>query len=187
MTAYTKKGFTLIELLIVMAILGVLAVVVLVAINPVQQLARTRDSGRKSTITQLGHALEAYYTSHNGEYLDTTNCPALATGWITCLQVAGEFSSVPSAITNSVGTNGSCVDAGAPGGGKQNLICYVEDGTSSYATIYTILESASEESKCAAGEAPHFIWSTRDGRGGTVCITDTFAATTGSYLADYLE
>lgn len=37
-------GFTLIELLIVMAILGVLAVVVLVAINPVQQLARTRDA-----------------------------------------------------------------------------------------------------------------------------------------------
>jgi prepilin-type N-terminal cleavage/methylation domain-containing protein len=39
-------GFTLIELLIVIAILGVLAVVVLVAINPIEQLARTRDGGR---------------------------------------------------------------------------------------------------------------------------------------------
>ena len=48
----SRRGFTLIELLIVMAILGVLAVVVLVAINPIQQLARTRDTGRKSGVTQ---------------------------------------------------------------------------------------------------------------------------------------
>ena len=54
------KGFTLIELLIVIAILGVLAVVVLVAINPVQQLARTRDAGRKSSVAQIGHAVAAY-------------------------------------------------------------------------------------------------------------------------------
>ncbi len=70
MTNITRKGFTLIELLIVMAILGVLAVVVLVAINPVQQLARTRDAGRKSGVTQMGHALEAFYTSQGAEYPD---------------------------------------------------------------------------------------------------------------------
>ena len=48
MTAYLKKGFTLIELLIVIAILGVLAVVILVAINPQEQLARGRGGGRTS-------------------------------------------------------------------------------------------------------------------------------------------
>ena len=68
MTARIKRGFTLIELLIVMAILGVLAVVVLLAINPAEQLARTRDTGRVSAVTQMGHAVQAYDTSHNAVY-----------------------------------------------------------------------------------------------------------------------
>src|SRR3990172_2573562 len=96
-----KRGFTLIELLIVIAILGVLAVVVLVAINPVQQLARTRDAGRKSSITQMGHAMEAYATTHNGRYTPET------TAWADALVTAGELSVVPSPITYSVGTTGT--------------------------------------------------------------------------------
>src|SRR6266404_5357748 len=39
-----KKGFTLIELLVVIAVLGVLATVVIAAINPFQQLMKGRDS-----------------------------------------------------------------------------------------------------------------------------------------------
>ena len=57
---FSSKGFTLIELLIVIAILGVLAAGSLVAIDPVEQLARARDSGRKSAVTQMGRALQAY-------------------------------------------------------------------------------------------------------------------------------
>ena len=49
-TSLHSRGFTLIELLIVIAVLGVLAAVVLVAIDPGQQLARGRDSGRKPSI-----------------------------------------------------------------------------------------------------------------------------------------
>jgi len=58
-------GFTLIELLVVIAILGVLAGAILVAINPLEQLARGRDAGRKSTVDELGHATQAYYTAQN--------------------------------------------------------------------------------------------------------------------------
>lgn len=187
MTAYIKKGFTLIELLIVMAILGVLAVVVLVAINPVQQLARTRDSGRKSTVTQLGHALEAHFTARNGEYLDATNCIAanggpLATQWMGCLQVAGEMSSVPATINNSVGNNGTCT-----GVIVQNELCYAVNGASTAAVIYTVLESATEESKCP-GQVPNFIWNTADGRGGTICLAAGGAPSAGtSYVGSYLE
>ena len=192
MTAYMKKsltavrqGFTLIELLIVMAILGVLAVVVLVAINPVQQLARTRDAGRKSTVTQVGHAAEAYFTSHSGDYLDTTNCPGLAAAWMTCLSDAGEMSSVPSIITNSVGNNGTCT-----GVNVQNEICYAVNVGSTAAVIYTVLESATEESKCPGPGTvvPNFIWNTADGRGGTICLTVGGAPAAGtSYVGSYLE
>lgn len=192
MTAYTKKGFTLIELLIVMAILGVLAVVVLVAINPVQQLARTRDSGRKSTVTQVGHALEAYFTAHNGEYLDGTNCvdgagaSRLATEWMTCLSDAGEMSSTPSEINNSVGNNATCDTHGAQDG-LESAMCYVVDGGATSAVIYTVLESQSEESKCP-NEVPFFIWSTEDGRGGTVCLATNNIPSEGvSYVGTYEE
>ncbi|MCA9390131.1 type II secretion system protein [candidate division WWE3 bacterium] len=63
-----KKGFTLIELLVVIAVLGILAAVVLVAINPQARLQDARNSGVRSDIGQIGTALEAYFTENNGAY-----------------------------------------------------------------------------------------------------------------------
>jgi prepilin-type N-terminal cleavage/methylation domain-containing protein len=108
LTRSNIKGFTLIELLIVIAILGVLAVVVLVAINPLEQLARTRDAGRISSVTQIGHAVSAYYTSQNAVY------PPVAT-WNTALTTAGELSAIPGAITYSVSGTASCAETTAGG------------------------------------------------------------------------
>jgi prepilin-type N-terminal cleavage/methylation domain-containing protein len=156
MTA-NKKGFTLIELLIVMAILGVLAVVVLVAINPVQQLARTRDAGRKSGVSQIGRALEAYYTSHSGSYVDET------TTYLSDLVTAGEISTVPSAINWGVGTWVGC----GAGHTHENSWCY--DYNNTYASIGSGLESDSELSKCTGADLPFFVWSTANGRGGLYC------------------
>ncbi len=58
-----SRGFTLIELLVVIAILGILAAAVLIAVNPFERLAQTRDSGRKDSISFLGRATAIYYTS----------------------------------------------------------------------------------------------------------------------------
>ena len=58
-----RKGFTLIELLIVIAILGILAVAVLSAINPVEQMKKARDAGRKSDAAELLNAHERYFTT----------------------------------------------------------------------------------------------------------------------------
>lgn len=57
------SGFTLVELLVVIAVLGVLAAGVLVAIDPFEQLQRGRDSGRRSAITELGRGAEKYNTT----------------------------------------------------------------------------------------------------------------------------
>lgn len=162
LTNTVRKGFTLIELLIVIAILGVLAVVVLVAINPVQQLARTRDSGRKSTITQIGHALQAYYTSRNGLY------PTENATWLDSLVTAGELSSTPGAVAFSVGTAPAC-------GTAQNGWCYDYDATAGTAVVSMGMESDIEQSKCAANTA-YFVFSTADGRSGLVCSAGAPAA-----------
>ncbi|OGD86145.1 hypothetical protein A2164_01530 [Candidatus Curtissbacteria bacterium RBG_13_35_7] len=54
-------GFTLIELLIVIAILGILAAAVLVAINPGKRTRQAQDAKRKNDIGALATELQAYY------------------------------------------------------------------------------------------------------------------------------
>jgi len=83
-------GFTLIELLIVLAILGVLAVVVLIAINPTQQLAKGRDTGRKSSVTQLGRELASYFTAR-AIFPRNNNCTNMTSNWMDCLVAAGSL------------------------------------------------------------------------------------------------
>ncbi|HVZ11782.1 MAG TPA: type II secretion system protein [Patescibacteria group bacterium] len=56
-----NKGFTLVELVIVIAIVGVLAVLIISYINPPAQLQRARDTQRKSDLAQIQRALEQYY------------------------------------------------------------------------------------------------------------------------------
>jgi prepilin-type N-terminal cleavage/methylation domain-containing protein len=62
------KGFTLIELLVVIAIIGILAAVVLVAINPAERIAESNDSKTKSNIGQVATAMESCYTANQGTY-----------------------------------------------------------------------------------------------------------------------
>lgn len=59
----SAKGFTLIELLIVIAVLGILAVAVLAAINPIEQINRSRDTGSRSDAEQLIGAIDRFYAS----------------------------------------------------------------------------------------------------------------------------
>jgi prepilin-type N-terminal cleavage/methylation domain-containing protein len=58
-----KPGFTLIELLIVITLLGILAVAVLSAINPVEQINRSRDTSSRSDAEQLINATDRYYAT----------------------------------------------------------------------------------------------------------------------------
>jgi len=51
----------MIELLIVIAVLGILAVAVLSAINPIEQINRGRDTGSRSDAEQLLSASDRYY------------------------------------------------------------------------------------------------------------------------------
>ena len=154
-----KKGFTLIELLIVMAILGVLAVVVLVAINPAEQLARARDSGRISGANQLGRALAGYFTGQSAY-------PATSS-WSVDMVSSQDISTFPAAVNL---TDDRCLAAS-----EVNGYCYDTDqlGTPAkdYAIVYSLLISQQQINKCAAG-SPYSLFSTYDARGGVVCDTD---------------
>ncbi|MFZ2199910.1 MAG: type II secretion system protein [Microgenomates group bacterium] len=60
---FRKLGFTMIELLIVIAVLGILAVAVLSAINPIEQINRGKDTGSRSDAEQTLSAIDRFYAS----------------------------------------------------------------------------------------------------------------------------
>jgi len=77
----------MIELLIVIAVLGILAIAVLAAINPIEQINRGKDTGSRSDAEQLIGAVDRFYTA-NGYYpwrigaTDTEANGSTPTGWI---------------------------------------------------------------------------------------------------------
>lgn len=58
-----KKGFTLIELIVVIAIIGLLSTLAVVALGSAR--TKARDSKRLADLKQLQTALELYYTDQN--------------------------------------------------------------------------------------------------------------------------
>ncbi|MEO8065695.1 MAG: type II secretion system protein [Candidatus Doudnabacteria bacterium] len=58
-----QAGFTLIELLVVISVIGLLASIVLVALNSAR--AKARDAKRRSDIDQASSALAVYYDANN--------------------------------------------------------------------------------------------------------------------------
>ena len=66
MTARNIKrnlGFTLVELLIVIGLLGAIALIVIAAINPIEQANRARDTRFKSDSAQLISAIDRYFAA----------------------------------------------------------------------------------------------------------------------------
>jgi len=66
-----KKGFTLLEILLVVAAIGILAGIVIVAINPARQLAQTRNANRSSAVDTILNAVWQYAIDNNGNLPDT--------------------------------------------------------------------------------------------------------------------
>lgn len=60
-----SKGFTLVELLIVIGLLGAIALIVIAAINPIEQANRARDARFQADGGQLISAVERYFASHS--------------------------------------------------------------------------------------------------------------------------
>jgi len=78
-----KKGFTLLEILLVIAAIGILAAIVLVAINPTKQIESARSAQRKSEINSITKAIQQYSIDNNGQYpvgIETGAKPICNTG-----------------------------------------------------------------------------------------------------------
>jgi len=110
-----EKGFTLLEVLLVVAIIGILAGIVIFALNPNKQLGDSRNSQRKSDVNTILSAVYQYaidtgsipstITTTSTEVCKTSVCAGLID--LGVLTASGKYLvSIPSDPTGA-STNGS--------------------------------------------------------------------------------
>ncbi len=79
----SQKGFTLIELLIVIAIIAILAVAVILTLNPAELLRQSRDSTRVSDMATLKSAISLYLADVSTPNLASTSVATIG-GYNAC-------------------------------------------------------------------------------------------------------
>lgn len=62
------RGFTLLEILLVIGAIGILAAIVLMAINPNKQIEAARSIKRKTDINTISKAIQQYSIDNGGQY-----------------------------------------------------------------------------------------------------------------------
>jgi prepilin-type N-terminal cleavage/methylation domain-containing protein len=161
-SAPTKKGFTLLEILLVIAAIGILAAIVLVALNPNRQLAQARNAQRRSDVSAISSAVyqkiiddaASGSTAMNDTLVDgtvyaigTAGSETVPTSTVCLTNTGGSSTTMIDLAPQLVGTNGTYLGAipADPNGG--NSVC----------TEYTITQGTNQRITVAAPGAENSV------------------------------
>lgn len=152
-------GFTMIELLIVISILGILAVAVLAAINPIEQINRGRDTGSRSDAEQLISGIDRYY-AFNGYYPWQTGAADTTHRAIAWTHFVDSTSLMDSSGSCKVGEKlGTATTAGCSGADelKQSFLDRVSAATYNNLYIFNDGGQGSSTYACFAPKSKAFV------------------------------
>lgn len=97
------KGFTLVELLIVIALLGALAIGLIGALDPFEQLKKGTDTGTRNTVSEIHSSIIRYYALKGAMPWCATS-PCVASEYVTAAALNNATSGMPGALSNIVVT-----------------------------------------------------------------------------------
>jgi type IV pilus assembly protein PilA len=102
----SRKGFTLLEILLVIAAIGILAAIVLVAINPNRQLAQARNAQRRSDVNTILNAVYQRIIDDAANSVTTMN-DALVDNTVYAIGTSGTATSVETTCATLTNVNGT--------------------------------------------------------------------------------
>lgn len=162
-------GFTLVELLIVIALLGAIALIVIAAINPIEQANRARDTRFKADGAQMISAIDRYFAA-TSQFPWVTSNPAYdvedSFGFITAADPdAGLCEDTACTSTSVHGTlisndelkqefkNRDFVQKGGAGATMDDVLIIGKGGGSASASVYACFVPLANSTKQTAVKA----------------------------------
>lgn len=136
------KGFTLVELLIVIALLGALAIGLIGALDPFEQLKKGTDTGTRDLVNQVQTAVLRYFaTTNDFPWKDT----ASLTGGFTAIAMSD--ASLNDAISNMIVAGelkSNFKEIYPPSKLKDIIVTYTPSGVAQSATVIACYQPQSK-------------------------------------------
>jgi prepilin-type N-terminal cleavage/methylation domain-containing protein len=146
-----QKGFTLVELLIVIALLGALAIGLIGALDPFEQLKKGTDTGTRNSVSEVHSAIIRYYALKGVMPWCPTGC-TIGTTYITS-QVLSAATYLQGIIdTGELKANFTTVSSGdlskiyVSGTDAQVIVCYKPGSKSFRSDLNTKFDAAGVQS-----------------------------------------
>jgi prepilin-type N-terminal cleavage/methylation domain-containing protein len=147
-----RNGFTLIELLIVVSLIGILATIVYLIINPSAASERTRDSQRITALKTIQTALDLYQTE-NRRFPTTTsggtpiNAPVEVASLGAILAPFVDSLPVDPKLGHTNTTDAGCSYSGGSIE-KRNNFYYMQKNNGEGYYLYSVLENSAGSQPC---------------------------------------